>query len=68
MASICASLLLLNAYKLAPNKLSEIMITMGFSMVIVALIEHLRGNKMEPHQWLGALISILGISLVHLKK
>lgn len=68
IVSICSNFLLLNAYVLARGKLSVITITMSFSIVIVALIEHFWGEKLEPHQWLGALIAFLGITLVNLKR
>lgn len=59
---------LFGAFKQKPAGNSVIMITCSFSFVLIAVINHLMGYKMQPHQWLGAVIAFLGIVLVNLKQ
>lgn len=60
--------MLFSAYKVAPKELSVITITVSFSVVVLAIINHFLGDKLTAHQWLGAVIALLGIVLVNWKK
>lgn len=60
--------MLFSAYRVAPKELSVISITVSFSVVVLAIINHLLGNKLVFHQWAGAIIAFIGISLVNYKK
>ena len=69
LASLFYALCLFGAFKLKPESNSEIVITIGFSTIGLALLNHfLVGYKMQPHQWLGAIIALLGVILVNLKR
>lgn len=59
-------ILMLYAWRVAPEKFSAIMITAGFSTVIAAVIGHYFGSRLVFHQWLGALIALIGTVLVNL--
>ena len=62
-------LLMLYAWRLAPTKIGAIQITIGFSTIITAIICHVFTNaRLESHQWIGALIALIGVSLVNLNK
>ncbi len=61
-------LLMLYAWRIAPDKLSVIQITIGFSTVITAIIGSFVGSKMDFHQWVGAVIAFAGIALVNIDK
>jgi len=55
-------------YQIAPKELSMIAITISFSVVVLAIINHFLGDKLVFHQWVGAIITFLGIVLVNYKK
>lgn len=55
-------------YHVAPKELSMIAITISFSVVVLAIINHFLGDKLVFHQWAGAIITFLGIILVNYKK
>lgn len=57
-----------SAYKMAPKELSLIVITLSFNVVVLAVINHFLGYKLSFLQWLGAIISFIGICLVNWKK
>lgn len=61
-------LLMLYAWRTAPDKLPIIQITMGFAAVITAIISNFTGAKMDLHQWIGATIAFMGIVLVNINK
>ena len=58
---------LFSAYQAAPQELTVITITTSFSFVILAFLNHLLGSKLAFHQWIGAVIALLGIILVRWK-
>ncbi len=62
------NVLIFYAYQLAPQKLAVIMVTFGFSMVIVAIISHFLGSRLALHQWGGVALALIGIALVNLDK
>lgn len=66
--SFVATMLLFNVYKMATKDLSLITITASFSIVITAIINNFLGNKLAFHQWVGSIITLLGIILVNWKK
>lgn len=66
--TILATFLLFYAYQLAPGKLSIIILTTSFAVVVTAVVNNFLGNKLEFHQWLGAGIALFGIALIHLKR
>ena len=69
LVSLFYAICLFGSFKLKPDSSSEIMVTISFSIIILALINHFfLGYKMLPHQWLGAVITLLGIILVNLKR
>lgn len=68
LINLIGGLCLFSAFKQNPIGLSVIVITLSFSVVIVAVLNHLLGNKLRPHQWIGALIAFLGIALVNWKR
>ena len=62
-------ILMLYAWRIAPTKLGAIQVTIGFSTIITAIICHVFTNaKLEFHQWVGAFIAMIGVSLVNLSK
>lgn len=65
--SIIGTFLIFTAYQSVPDKLSIIILTTSLSVVVTAIINNFLGHKLQPHQWMGAIIAILGISLIHLK-
>jgi drug/metabolite transporter (DMT)-like permease len=60
-----AFFLMLYAWRIAPNKLSVIMLIIGFSTVISATIGHFDGSPLSPRQWAGAFLALAGIVLVN---
>ena len=67
-SSFVAIAVLFSVYKMAPKELSMISITLSFSVVVLAIINHFLGDKLVFHQWVGAIITFLGIVLVNYKK
>ena len=66
--SIIATFLLFHAFQLATGKLSIIILTTSLAVVVTAVSNSFLGNKLEPHQWLGVVITLMGITLVNLDR
>jgi drug/metabolite transporter (DMT)-like permease len=60
-----AFLMMLYAWRIAPNKLSVIMLIVGFSTVITTIIGHFDGSPLSLRQWAGAFLALTGIILVN---
>jgi drug/metabolite transporter (DMT)-like permease len=68
LVSLFYAICLFGAFKLKPENNSEIMITVSFSVVLLAIINHFLGYRMQPHQWFGTVVALIGIALVSWKR
>lgn len=69
LTSSAAFLLLLYSLRIAPtDKMPVIMIMIGFSTVITAVIANFLGIKLDPHKWLGVIIAFWCMTLVNLER
>ena len=68
--SSVAFLLMLYAWRIAPGKIGIIMITIGFSTVLNAVIIHFLDQRarLSGIEWCGVFVSFTGIIMVNWKK
>ncbi len=65
VVSTAAFIFMLHAWQLAPTKLPKIMVVIGFSTVITAIISNFTGTKLTISEWswaIGATICIAGLN------